>query len=345
MTTLRALRRPDAVPLMAANHCVNVCAATDLVRSHVPTSDGVSLSVREYGSAAASRTVVLLHGCCLDKESWCLQVEALIERWGTDIRIIAYDHRGHGDSGQAPMHTYTVQRLAADLAELLVALGVSGRVYFMGHSLGAMSILAYAALPADQRPVEPDGLVLIATAAGKLTERGLGRLLTNPVIDLLYELVRHAPRASTDAIVRAAARPIWRQLTRFGYANPTGGTAVLAKAAAGAINATPLATKIGFLRDLRGYDQSSTLPSITAQTIVLAGERDLLTPPTHGRDLAAGIAGATLVQLPGVGHMLLHEAPHVVTDAIDALLGGRRPDNSDRQRDPERSPALAGAAS
>ena len=50
----------------------------------------------------------------------------LIRRWGNNIRIISYDHRGHGDSGNASMHTYRIDRLADDLAELLVALGVDG---------------------------------------------------------------------------------------------------------------------------------------------------------------------------------------------------------------------------
>ncbi|WP_366096953.1 alpha/beta fold hydrolase [Mycobacterium sp.] len=67
----------------------------------ITTSDGVSLSVRDWGSHAARHTVVLLHGYCLNKESWNIQMTQLIRRWGNNIRIISYDHRGHGDSGNA----------------------------------------------------------------------------------------------------------------------------------------------------------------------------------------------------------------------------------------------------
>ena len=91
----------------------------------VTTSDGVPLSVRDCGSHAAGHTVVLLHGFCLNKDSWNIQMTQLIRHWGNNIRIISYDHRGHGDSGSAPMHTYHIDRLADDLAELLVALGVT----------------------------------------------------------------------------------------------------------------------------------------------------------------------------------------------------------------------------
>ncbi|EUA17273.1 putative alpha/beta hydrolase [Mycobacterium xenopi 3993] len=44
----------------------------------------------------------------------------------------------------------------------------------MGHSLGGMTALAYLGRPACDRPVEPKGLVLVATAAGRLAERGWG---------------------------------------------------------------------------------------------------------------------------------------------------------------------------
>lgn len=302
----------------------------------VTTSDGVALSVRDYGSPTAPRTVILLHGCCLNKDSWNLQVEALIGRWGNDIRIIAYDHRGHGDSGQAPMHTYTVERLAADLAELQMALGVGGRVCLVGHSLGGMAVLAYMGRPADQRPVDPDGLILVATAAGRLAQRGLGRMLSSPAVDILYELVRIAPRVGTDAAIRAAARPIWRQLARYGYGRRTRGRAALAEVAAAAINATPLATKAGFARALRHHDQYSVLGGITAKTMILSGNDDVLTPPQHGRDLAAGIRGATLVAVAGAGHMLLHEAPQPVFAAIDAVISGHRRDRWSPQRDMKR---------
>ena len=42
--------------------------------------------------------MVLLQGLSLTQASWALQVRELRRRWGNSVRIIAYDHRGHGDS-------------------------------------------------------------------------------------------------------------------------------------------------------------------------------------------------------------------------------------------------------
>jgi pimeloyl-ACP methyl ester carboxylesterase len=146
------------------------------VERTVVTSDDVRLAVRDYGSTGArDHTVVLLHGLCLTQSSWALQVRHLLHRWGSRVRIITYDHRGHGRSSGAEMHTYRIDRLAADLAEVLSALHVTGPLTLAGHSMGGMTALAYLGRPAVDRPVEPQGLVLVATAAGRLVERGLAR--------------------------------------------------------------------------------------------------------------------------------------------------------------------------
>ncbi|WNG94525.1 hypothetical protein [Mycobacterium sp. ITM-2016-00318] len=49
----------------------------------------------------------------------------LRRRYGTRIRIVTYDHRGHGGSSAAPMPTYLIEQLAADLATVLT--GYSSR--------------------------------------------------------------------------------------------------------------------------------------------------------------------------------------------------------------------------
>ena len=285
----------------------------------VTTSDVVPLSVRDWGSRAAGHTVVLLHGFCLDKDSWDIQMTQLIRRWGNSIRIISYDHRGHGDSGNAPMHTYRIDRLADDLAELLVALGVTGPLTMVGHSMGGMTALAYLGRPATKRPVEPETLVLVATAAGNLGSHGLGRLLGTPVPSMLYHLAHRMPRAGTDEVLQFLTRPVCAALTRYGGYGEAAPKS-LVDASAATINTTPLTTKVGFLRDMKDYDHYQTLSSITAKTTIISGGADKLTPTCHARELADGIPGATLIHRPNAGHSLLHEVPQVVTGAISSAI-------------------------
>lgn len=305
-STTAASRRPQR-PVLISNR-------------YVTTADGTQLCVRDYKPAAPKHTVVLLHGLCLDKDTWAIQIGQLIHRWGDTVRIIAYDHRGHGDSSSAPMHTYRIDQLADDLAQLLTALRVKGPVTIAGHSMGGMTALAYLARPAAARPIDPHAVILVATAAGRLAERGLGRLLATPATRLLYTLTQRSPHAAVDKAVRALAGPVCRVLTRFGYGDTGAADNALVAMSAGAINATGLATKIGFLPSLQTYDQYQTLGSITAQTTILSGGTDKLTPPEHAHDMAAAIPNATLVSQPDAGHMLLHETPQLVTDAINAAI-------------------------
>ncbi|MDT5174707.1 MAG: hypothetical protein QOG37_1958 [Mycobacterium sp.] len=292
----------------------------------VITSDGVRLAVREYGASGDSlHTVVLLHGLCLTQESWALQVRLLTRRWGNAVRIISYDHRGHGGSAGAAMHTYRVERLAAVLGDVLKALHVTGPLTLVGHSLGGMTALAYLSRPDLDRPVQAQGLVLIATAAGRLSERGLGRVLATPATRVLFDLVERMPRHATDQTIKEVTRPVLAALARCAGPERLEGRGFVAVATE-LIRAASPATAVGFLLDLKEYDVSGSLASITAKTIVISGANDMTTPDAHAADLVAAIPGATHLQLPAAGHMLLLDAPHCVSTAINRVMGlHRRP--------------------
>jgi pimeloyl-ACP methyl ester carboxylesterase len=283
----------------------------------VTVRDGVQLAVRDQGPIHAEATVVLLHGLCLEKGSWAGQIRHLTRQWGDRIRIISYDHRGHGGSDSAPKRTYMIEQLADDLADVLTALDVSGPLTLAGHSMGGMVALAYLGRRPADRPVEPHGLVLAATAAGRLAERGVARLLASPATDMLCGLAARAPQRA----IRLLTKPVCATLGLQVGSHARSTLLTLFTTALGAT--TSLNTAVGFLPGLRSYDQTSALASIRAQTVILSGGIDLLTPPSHARDLAAAIPGATHLHLPTAGHMLLQEAAHAVTDAISRTMATR----------------------
>lgn len=279
----------------------------------VTVRDGVRLAVRDQGPADAEATVVLLHGLCLERGSWAGQIRDLTRQWGDRIRIISYDHRGHGRSDTAPTTTYVIEQLATDLADVLAALDVAGSLTLVGHSMGGMVALAYLGRPPADRPVQPHGVVLVATAAGRLAEHGIGRLLASPATDVLCRFATRAPQRA----VRLLTKPV-----RAAMALHVGdhARATLAGLFDTAMAAASLATAVGFLPSLRSYDQSATLASIRARTTIISGGLDLLTPPSHSRDMADAIPGATHVHMPTAGHMLPHEASYEVTDAISGTV-------------------------
>lgn len=86
---------------------------------------------------------------------WAPQAEALRD----EVRVLRYDHRGHGAS-EAPPGPYTIDDLAGDALALLDELEIE-RVTFVGLSIGG-AVAVTAALRAPERF---ERLVLCSTAA------------------------------------------------------------------------------------------------------------------------------------------------------------------------------------
>ncbi len=119
-------------------------------RKSIRTSDGVRLSYLEGGQG---HPLLMLPG-------WS-QTAAMYERQFDDLcrmaRVIALDHRGHGESDK-PDHGYRVQRLAKDLFELIDTLQLS-EPDILAHSMGVAVTWSYLSLFGAERP--PRRLVFV----------------------------------------------------------------------------------------------------------------------------------------------------------------------------------------
>jgi pimeloyl-ACP methyl ester carboxylesterase len=65
-------------------------------------------------------------------------------------------------------------------------------------------------------------------------------------------------------------------------------------------------------------DAREGLAALDLPVLVLVGDDDRRTPVAHAEELAAGIAGATLVVVPACGHLSTLERPDAVTRALVA---------------------------
>ena len=75
---------------------------------------------------------------------------------------------------------------------------------------------------------------------------------------------------------------------------------------------------------IAALDLTPVLHDISARTLVIAGRQDVATPPAHARELADGIAGSGLLELPAVGHLAPYEAPARVSAALVEHFEGDR---------------------
>jgi len=70
------------------------------------------------------------------------------------------------------------------------------------------------------------------------------------------------------------------------------------------------------------FDCMTDVARITVPTLIICGASDRMTPVKYSRYLAAQIAGAQLVEVPGAGHMVALERPTIVAAAVARFLAG-----------------------
>ena len=141
----------------------------------VTTADGLALETRQIGPEIADLTVILLHGLLSDRHSWRHQTRHLTSRH-PDIRVIAYDQRGHGRSGRGCALSNTLGQLARDLDAVIDTTTPTGHIVLVGHSMGAMTILQYLQHHQSRNTHRITGVGLIAAAAADITRPRAGQI-------------------------------------------------------------------------------------------------------------------------------------------------------------------------
>lgn len=288
-------------------------------RFTVSADDGVPLAGREFGHRNAPLTVVFVHGHCLRADSWRYLRSYLSKAWGAEVRMVFYDHRGHGASGEAPVETYTIDQLGHDLDAVIRAVVPAGPIILVGHSMGAMTALVYARQNPEAIGARIAGIGLIASAANGLADDGMGRWLRRPAMSMLCRAVERAPgfmhmsKRLSSKVCEAIVRN-----TMFGGGKVS---PKMVAVAAAMLNDTSVVTMTSFVDSFIGFDESETLPMLeNIPSLVLGGSDDLMTPFTHSVAMAARLPGSELVCLDGAGHSVLLERAPDVAHAIAGLV-------------------------
>ncbi|MEV6138608.1 alpha/beta hydrolase [Nocardia sp. NPDC051990] len=236
-----------------------------------------------------------------------------------DVRMVFYDHRGHGESGIAHPSTYTIDQLGHDLDAVLRSVVPTGPIILIGHSMGAMVTIAYSRLFPATIGTRVVGVGLIAGAANGITEVGLGRFLNRRAVNSLQVAVLRAPRfmQASKRLSRRIFEPIAREANMgTKRTNPR-----MVAVAAAMMNDTPLLTMSSFLASLMSFDESASLRRLgSIPALVLAGSADIVVPFAHSVVLASQLAGSELVRLEGAGHSVHLERAEEVAQSIVALV-------------------------
>jgi pimeloyl-ACP methyl ester carboxylesterase len=280
----------------------------------ITSADGTELYAEAFGPDDGD-TIVLAHGWTEQLAFWGPVIKRLRTQ---DLRVVAYDLRGHGRSHAAVDGDYTLERFGEDLEAVLAAAGAGGDhepATVAGHSLGAMSIAAWAEHH-DPRT---------RARAAALINTGLGDLISGHL--LLPQMVRflNHPRASrallgSKAPVPPFSTPLQQAVIRYIAFGPHASAGDVAFYERMLIDTPPdVRAAVGVA--LSGMDLWHAVASITVPTLVIDGDGDRLTPPAHARRIADALPYPTeLLELTDTGHMSPLERPREVADALARLV-------------------------
>jgi pimeloyl-ACP methyl ester carboxylesterase len=276
---------------------------------------GMRICFRDSGDKS-DPVILLVAGLGEDLTFWTdAVVDALVAH---GFRVVSLDNRDVGQSGFATTPPpavwrqvlacprrdgYTLADMARDAVGVLDHIGIE-QVHLVGRSLGGMIAQTIAA-------TEPHRVLSLTSIYSTTGSRRVGQ----PAQSTIRLLMGPASRNRTDA-VRAHLR-ITRHIAGRDY--PLDDAAEAAIAARGWDRAAGDLAE-GGARQIQAIqlsgDRTAQLGRITAPTLVINGDRDLMVAETGGFATVEAIRGAQHVVIPGMGHHMPESLAETITGYI-----------------------------
>lgn len=260
-------------------------------------ANGVNLYFEESGSG--KETVVFSHGLLWSHRMFRAQVQHLQKRY----RVIAYDHRGQGQSEFK--EPFDMDTLYEDAAALITAL-CEGPVHFVGLSMGGFIGIRLAA----RRPDLIKSLVLLETSANAEPVENL------PKYKMLNGMVKWV-----GVIGPIASKVMPIMFAGSWLANPKNAGEVGYWKNELRSNKRTVTGPVEGVIYRKGVEQE--LHKISCPTMVIVGDEDVATKPEKAKFIQMSISKSLLHIIPGAGHSSCIEKPEEVNRLLEDWLSGR----------------------
>lgn len=277
----------------------------------IPSFDGSPLYYEVRGSGP--RTLVFVYGIACLMNHWHYQ----LENFSRDYTVISFDLRGHHKSGPVrDLNSLNVTSLAQDLNFLLDHLDVKN-VTGLGHSFGTPVLL-------EAHRLRPDFFSSYVFVNG-FQKNPIKGMFGLDVIEPFFHFVK----------AQFQKNPIlWNSLWRTLVDNPL--SMQLAALAGGfnikltefkdieiyakGVSQLDLEVFIPLFESLMEFDGSQILPTIWQPTLVIAGEKDNITPKAFQAEFKEKISHAKYVEVPSGSHCTQLDFPEYVNLKIEEFL-------------------------
>lgn len=267
-------------------------------------SNGITLEVERRGDPLGP-PVLLIRGLGSQLIHWPEQMIAALMTAG--FHVVTFDNRDSGLSqkcgDRAP---YSLRDIADDAVGLMDALGIA-RAHVLGLSMGGM-ILQLIALHHPDR-LSSATIVMSSSQSPRLPQ-------ADPEIQEMMRATALSPQRA-DVI----AHELW---TGRGFQSPrwpfddTKRAALIGRAFDRCY--CPQGTARQYAAVTGASEHLADIEAIRTPTLVIHGTEDRLLPPAHGRNIAARIPGAELIEIDGMGHDLEGDLPLLIAQHFEAHI-------------------------
>ncbi|WP_429952304.1 alpha/beta fold hydrolase [Leucobacter allii] len=252
----------------------------------------------QYGDPSGA-PVILVHGFRGDHHGLEGLAEALVARL-PGVRAIVPDLPGFGETPAVPGRAHDLPLFAEWLRGFAAAVAPDGFAV-LGHSFGSLVVSAALAsgLPASRTVlVNPISAPALEGPQAALTRLAIGyyraaELLPEPAARGLlgHPLI---VRVMSEVMAKTGDRELrsWIHGQHAAYFSSFADASTLLQAFRASVSHTV----------------SEFAPSLTGPTLLIAGERDDITPLVKQLELQRRIPGARLRIIPGTGHLVHYEA-------------------------------------
>jgi pimeloyl-ACP methyl ester carboxylesterase len=295
------------------------------VTTRVETLTGSRTQLWEYGAsgldeaarAAATTAVVVVHGFRGDHHGLEPVIAQLDE---PGMRIVAPDLPGFGESTPLAV-THDIDGYATWAKALVASVRAqspAARIVVIGHSFGSIVVSAALAGEGDGGALEADDIVLINPIAapalagprGFMTRLAIGYYRFSAAVPekLGFAILRSGLvvqiMSSTMAKTKDKGLRRWIHDQHHRYFSAFANRSVVLDAFRASVS----------------HDVSEYAERIHAPVLMIAADRDDITPVAAQYSVQKTIPGAELVVIEGVGHLIHYERPVEAADAIRSFL-------------------------
>jgi pimeloyl-ACP methyl ester carboxylesterase len=259
-----------------------------------------------------------VHGFALDMGTFYLQRKLFTARG--DHRLVFYDQPGHGRSSKLKSGNYDIAGLGKSLAAVLDETVPDGHLILVGHSMGGMTIMAFAEQYPQWFGSRVAGVVLISTSA-RLFDRA--RLAVPSLVARasvpFFPLWGRASTLAGGAIERArfaSSDLAWLLTRRYGFGDSKPSPS-LVSFVEGMNSKTSVETLTKYLNTLYNHNRYPALAALRGvPVLVIVGDRDYLTPREHSEEIVKYLPEAKLVTVENSGHVVMLEKADEVNAAL-----------------------------